>query len=120
MTKKINNTIQPGVGESIYLNRKPFLSNPKKLTKEDSYIIKKGKEKLKKSDDVKKEPIGSEGIPCYDNSSSISVVLKNGNIEYYNNVDDMVADAGDQLLHLYENGKQVAFYHINDVLKASF
>lgn len=134
MNKKIDNTIQPGVGEPLLSEGKLSSLDKEVLTDEELEIIMEGAEELieirsqeegldtsseEELDSPVEENYTDETVSFVENDHLV-VELQDGSVDIYDNVDRMAADGGDQLLHLYREGEQVAFYQIRNVLKASF
>lgn len=44
----------------------------------------------------------------------------NGNFDYYHDIDRVVADQGDKLIHIYNTKEQVAFYRVKDIVRGFF
>lgn len=99
MEKITNDSIAPGVGQDKEFNS----------PEEEAQAL----ETQEGSEDTQETPESDNGIFFY-------VELFNGETEVYNNVDRMAADGGDQLLHLYNEGEQIAFYQSRGVKKAYF
>lgn len=134
--KKLNNdTIRPGVGVPLLDEDKQLSAGEGVLSEHEKEIIMEGAEQLigfsnedeGQSFNSPEEEVqykeyfeDTEEGPDYEQQAYLRVELQNGEVDIYDNVDRMAADGGDQLLHLYREGEQVAFYQVRSVLKAAF